>query len=339
MTDPAAAPARATLQDVATRAGVGLKTASRAVNGEPHVSEATRDRVLEAAAELGFQLNAGASLLARGQTSSFVGLVTGDLTNPFYAALAQGVERELRLVDTGLTLASSDESPGREVALVDELVRRQVRAVIVVSTLESHAAYAALQRRGIPVVLVDRAPVDLDADAVVLENREGGAAAAEHLLAHGHRRIGFLGDVDRLPTFRERLAGFGERMRAAGVDDWERHVRAGAHDPEAAAALTRDLLDGPDAPTALFASNNRATVGALRELSTRADAPPALVGFDDMDLGAVLGLTVVAHDPVEMGRRAALAAIDRLADRRRPTSLVRLPTRVVARGSGERPPA
>lgn len=330
---------RATLQDVATRAGVSLKTASRAVNAEPYVSASTRDRVLAAASDLGFQLNAGASLLARGITSNFVGLVTGDLTNPFYAALAKGAENELRRQDLQLTLASSDENPEREIAIVDELARRHVQAVIVVSTLDSHEPFRALQQRGIPVIFVDREPHDLEADAIVLANREGGRAAADHLVAHGHRRVAFLGDFDRLPTYRERLDGFAEGMRAAGIEDWRQWVRPGAHDTETACALTLDLLDASPAPTAIFASNNRATVGALRALAQRPEASPALVGFDDFDLASVLGVTVVAHDPVEMGRRAAAAVLERLDDRGRRRELVTLPTRLIARGSGERPPA
>lgn len=329
---------RATLQDVATRAGVSLKTASRAVNAEPYVSASTRDRVLAAASDLGFQLNAEASLLARGITSNFVGLVTGDLTNPFYAALAKGAENELRRQDLQLTLASSDENPEREIAIVDELARRHVQAVIVVSTLDSHEPFRALQQRGIPVIFVDREPHDLEADAIVLANHEGGRAAADHLVAHGHRRVAFLGDFDRLPTYRERLDGFVDGMRAASIDDWRQWVRPGAHDTETACALTLDLLDSSPAPTAIFASNNRATVGALRALAERPDAAPALVGFDDFDLASVLGVTVVAHDPVEMGRRAAAAVLERLDDRGRRHELVTLPTRLIARGSGERPP-
>lgn len=330
--------ARATLTDVAAEAGVSLKTASRAVNGEPYVSAGTRDRVLAAARALGFQLNAGASLLARGITSSFVGLVTGDLANPFYAALAKGVESELRSHGMQVTLASSDESPETERALVDELARRQVRAVLVVSTLDDHGSYAALQQRGIPVVFVDRAGTGLDADSVVIDNEGGGRTAAAHLLAAGHRRIAFLGDYDRLPTYRERLAGFRAALAEAGVDA-DALVRAGAHDLDTASALTRTLLALPEAPTAIFASNNRATIGALRELG-RIDAArrPALVGFDDFDLAEYAGVTVVRHDPVEMGCSAARLALARLDEHGTPPQQLVLPTELVARGSGERPP-
>lgn len=330
---------RATLQDVAARAGVSLKTASRAVNAEPYVSEQTRDKVLAAAAELGFRLNAGASQLARGVTSDVVGLVTGDLANPFYASLASGAESELREHGLQLTLASSDEDAAREAAIVEEFARRNVRAVLAVSTAEDQAHYATLTLRGIPAVFLDRAPRGVDADAILLENAEGGRDATAHLIAQGHRRIGFLGDFDRLPTFVERLAGYRRALDDAGLELDPTLVRSGAHDTATAARLTAELLEAEHPPTALFASNNRATIGALQAFARCGGPAPALVGFDDFDLAEVLGVTVVAHDPREMGRQAARAAIRRLDERASTPETVRMPTRLIPRGSGERRPA
>ena len=342
--DRADAEPRATLAGVAARAGVSLKTASRAINGEQYVAEATRARVLDAAAELGFQLNAMASLLARGQSSNVVGLITGDLANPFYAALAKGVERAARAEGLRVLLASSDESSENELSIVDELARQHVRALVVASTLERHDRYRSVQERGIPVVFVDRAVRDLAADSVVLANRSGARAAAEHLLAHGHRRIAFLGDYGRLPTYRERLDGFGEALEAAGIDDWRDLVAEGTHDPETAQRRTAELLGRPDAPTAIFASNNRASIGVLRAFAElRPDNLPALVGFDDFDLAAFAGVTVVSFDAVELGRTAARLALDAVGRRRTSETgpgprITELPTHLIARGSGERRP-
>jgi len=330
-TGASAAPrAAVTLVDVAARAGVSLKTASRAVNGEPHVAEETRRRVVEAADALGFRLNSMASMLRRGIRSSVVGFVTGDLANPFYAAIASGIEQELRGHGMQLVVASTDEDPVRERELVDELVSRQVRALVVVSTRASHAELASVQERGVRVVLVDRPPVGLEADTVLLDSVAGARTAVEHLLAHGHRRIGFVGDFSRLSTHHERLTGFGEAMTAAGVDDWRRWVREDRHDAASARSGVSDLLALPEPPTALFASNNRVTTGTLSALRGLA-VPPALVGFDDFDLADVLGVTVVAHDTVEMGRQAARLA---LAAGEPPRCVV-VPTRLVPRGSGE----
>jgi LacI family transcriptional regulator len=336
-TPPVGAPhAPPTLAQVAELAGVSLKTASRAVNGEPRVAEATRERVLDAAHQLGFQLNRAASLLARGLTSNLVGLITGDLANPFYSAVAKGVEQELRSQGIQLAVASSDEEPARERELIGEFVDRQVRALILVSTITDHSDLTTVQARGIPVVFVDRPGVGIDADSVLLDNRQGAHDATAHLIAAGHTAIGFIGDLSRLETHRERLAGFEDAMRAASLDPG-RWVRHDAHDVATALEEVRTLLSQPDAPTALFTSNNRITIGALRAM-IELDRWPALVGFDDFELADVLGVTVVAHDPVEMGRTAARLALGAIQRRHGELSHIVLPTRLVERGSGERLP-
>jgi LacI family transcriptional regulator len=326
--------------DVAERAGVSLKTASRAVNGEPHVAEATRQKVSRAADELGFQLNSMASLLKRGIRSNFIGLVTGDLANPFYSSLAKGVERELRSQGLQLVVSSTDENADRERALVDEMVARQVRALIVVSTLEASDALVSAQDRGIPVVFVDRPSTDLQADSVVLDNRQGARDAVLHLLAHGHRRVGFVGDFSRLPTHRQRLDGYLEAMATVGVgpDEARATVREDLHDAAGARGAVLDLLRSAEPPTALFTSNNRVTIGALTAFRALSGPAPALVGFDDFDLADVLGVSVVSHDPVDMGARAATLALDALATRAPRGDSVVLPVKLIQRGSGEAAP-
>lgn len=330
----------ATLVDVAARAGVSLKTASRAVNGEPHVAEATRQKVARAADELGFQLNSMASLLKRGIRSNFVGLVTGDLANPFYSALAKGVERELRAHGLQLVVSSTDESAERERVLVEGMVARQVQALIVVSTLETSDVLASAQDRGVPVVFVDRPSAELTADSVVLDNRAGAQRAVEHLLAHGHRRIGFVGDFSRLPTHLQRLDGFLDAMGSVGVDpdDARILVREDLHDAAGARGATLGLLDLEDPPTALFTSNNRVTIGALTAFRERKATAPALIGFDDFDLADVLGVTVVSHDPVDMGARAAALALAAMGSRSPRGTAVVLPVELIERGSGEAAP-
>ena len=326
-----------TLVQVAAHAGVSLKTASRAINGEPLVAEQTRKKVLDAAQELGFQLNRAASMLARGVDSKVVGLITGDLANPFYSALAKGVERELRDYGMHLTVASSDEDPGRERSMVNELVtRQQVRALILVSTLDNHSEMRAVQSRGTPVVFVDRPGIDIQADSVVLDNREGSRVAVQHLIEGGHTSIAFIGDISRLETHRERLVGFTEAMTGAGLDA-HRWVRSGAHSLDAAEQATRELFSGENRPTAIFTSNNRVTVGALAAFSSL-EIRPAIVGFDDFELADLLGISVMAHDPVEMGRVAARMALKASASRQMTPSTVTIPTELIVRGSGERQP-
>ncbi|WP_051109480.1 LacI family DNA-binding transcriptional regulator [Promicromonospora sukumoe] len=330
---------RPTLAVVAQAAGVSLKTASRVLNGEPNVASATRERVQDAAASLGFRRNAVAADLARGGLSRLVGFITGDLANEFYSALASGIERELREHGLQLLTASSDEDPDREASLTGELIERRVGALIVTPAGADQSALRSEIAAGLPVVVVDRPAAGMDVDTVVIDNRGGTRAAVAHLLAHGHRRIGFVGDEPHLWTYQERSAEFLAAMAEAGVPDAQRLVRSGAHDAAAARGLALELLGAPEPPTAILAANNRATVGtlqALRDIPGGADV--AVVGFDDFELADLLGITVVAYDAVEMGRRAAELAVARSADPDRTVEQVVLPTRVVTRGSGERPP-
>lgn len=343
MTPPSAhsATGRATLAQVAERAGVSLKTASRALSGESYVTEETRGRVIRAAAELDYRRNTAASLLASGRLADSIGLITGDFTNPFYSSIAQVIEDELRPHDIHLSVANSGESVEREWRIACDLADRQTRALIVVSATPDHSEYAVLVSRGIPIVFVDRPPVGIVADSVVFDNRMGGRMAAEHLRAAGHTRIAFIGDYSWLPTFRRRLEGLSEVLPAAGDQaGWRDLQRSDAHDADSARRKTEELLALPEPPTAIIAGNNRVLLGVLEHLAGIAGGDrPAVVGFDDVEWARVMGITVVTGDTEAMGRRAAELAIARLADRTRPPENVELPMRLIARASSKRRPA
>ncbi|MFI5930879.1 LacI family DNA-binding transcriptional regulator [Actinoplanes sp. NPDC051494] len=327
-----------TLTQVAALAGVSLKTASRALNDEPNVAEATGRRVREAADRLGYRLNGIARELRRGATSALVGLISGDLTNPFYSAVASGIERELRQHGLQLVTANNDEDADLEQALVDAFLQRRVRALLVVPSGERHDFLAIEGNRGVPFVFLDRPPDGVDADTVVIDNAGGARAAAEHLLGGGHRRIALIADLERKAPQRGRIDSFVQSMESAGNDEWRPYLRTDVHDVHRAEETVRDLLALDPPPTALFTTNNRLTTGALRALRGRTDQP-ALVGFDDFDLADVIGTTVVAHDAVAMGREAARLAHERISGYRGPARTVTISTTVIPRGSGERPPA
>jgi LacI family transcriptional regulator, galactose operon repressor len=333
-------PPRPTLRQVAALSGLSVKTVSRALNGEPYVSEETAQRVWTAAAQLGFRLNVMARELRSGAVSTTVGLLIGDLANPFWSGIARGVERELSRRGLRLITASTDEDPALEWSLTKDMLDRRVRALLVVPTTGDHSYLEAERRQGLAVVFLDRPPSHVLADVILLDNAGGARTAADHLLSHGHRRIAVIADVPRLNTHRERMAGFRDAMERAGVTEWEPYLRTEAHDAQVAEADTRDLMAMNPPPTALFTMNNWITMGALRVLKewpagTRA---PALVGFDDLDLGDIVNVSVIQHDPEEMGRLAAVTALARMDGDEGPPRTVVMPTRLVARGSGERKP-
>ena len=325
---------RPTLRQVAALAGVSLKTASRAVNGEAYVSPGTAQRVQAAAEQLGFRRNAIARDLRAGARSSLVGLIISDLANPFYSRVARGAERRLRTANLQLISASSEEDPELEHTLVAEMLERRVSALLIVTSAADHAYLEPERRLGLPVVFLDREPADIVADAVVLDNGGGVHRAVEHLLERGHRRIALVGDLARLATQQQRAAAFEAAMTAAGVTDWARYLRADCHDAGRAARAVDELLALDPPPTALMTTNNLITTGALRALRGRPERP-ALVGFDDFDLADVLGVTVVAHEPERMGELGAEQILARLGGADGPARRVLLPTELIERGSAE----
>ncbi|MGJ7442188.1 LacI family DNA-binding transcriptional regulator [Aquipuribacter sp. MA13-6] len=334
---PRAAIPRATLADVARLAGVSVKTVSRVVSGETNVRPETRDHVMQAARRLRFRPNHLARDLRRGGVSTTVAFVIGDLTNPFYSRVAAGIERTLAEHGLTMVLAATDDDPGREAAVVQAMLERRVRSLILVPIATDQGYLEGERQLGTPVVTVDRPASNLTADSVVFANQDGAREAVRSLLAVGHRRIAFIGSSPTLYTHGQRLAGYRSALASAGIDVVTEYERTDAPDSGSAEKAARELLDLDEPPTAVLAGNNRASTGVLRAWRGL-DAPPALIGFDDFDLADALGITVVAHEPEEMGREAALLALTRQDDLDAPVEQLVLPTRLVPRGSGEQPP-
>jgi LacI family transcriptional regulator len=329
---------RPTMRDVASSAGVSLKTVSRVVNSEDGVRPATAARVEAAIAQLGFARNDVARSLRHGRANA-LGLVIEDVANPFYSAIARTVEDVAHAHNHILITGSCEEDAERERELVLRLLRRSVDALLIVPAGDDHRYLQPELDDGVPIVFLDRPPHGVEADTVLLDNVGGARAAVAHLVAHGHHRIAYVGDPPPLYTAAERLAGYRAALRDAGLPA-EELVSAGPHGVAAAEQAVRDLLALPAArrPTALFTANNRNTVGALRALRD-GDGTVALVGFDDFELADMLPVpvTVVRHDPAEMGRIAAEMAYLRLDGGDRAPRRRTIECTVVARGSGELP--
>ncbi len=324
------------MSDVAAAAGVSLKTVSRVVNEEPGVRRETAEIVHRTIAQLGFRRNDLARALRHGRRSGLFGLVIEDVSNPFYSAIARGVEEVTRRRGMLAIAGSSDEDGGRERDLVRLFCERRVDGLLIVPAGDDHGYLLPELRSGTCVVFIDRPPGKIDADVVLLDNVGGARIAVEHLLAQGHRRIGFVGDAPGIFTTAERLRGYRKTLARAGLPPDPSLIRLGAHDAAAAEAAVFELLSLPEPPTALFAGNNRITVGVLRVLG-RSGFRLALVGFDDLELGEMLAVpvTVVAYDAAELGRRAAELLAQRLAGDDSPPQRIVLPTALIVRGSGE----
>ncbi|MDK1474725.1 LacI family DNA-binding transcriptional regulator [Streptomyces sp. 549] len=330
---------RPTMKDVASHAGVGLKTVSRVVNGESGVTADTERRVREAITALGFRRNDSARILRKGRTAS-IGLVLEDLADPFYGPLSRAVEDVARVHGALLLNGSSAEDPQREREVALAFCARRVDGLVIVPAGDDHRYLAPELAAGIATVFVDRPAGHIEADAVLSENFAGARDGVAHLIARGHRRIGFIGDQPHIHTAAERLRGYHRAMGAAGLAVDPAWTASGPTDPVRVRADALRMLTGPNPVTALFTGNNRVTLTVVRLLAGL-DRPVALVGFDDLELADLLDppITVVAQDAARIGRTAAELLFRRLAGSREEPQRVELPTTLIARGSGEIPPA
>jgi LacI family transcriptional regulator len=230
-----------------------------------------------------------------------------------------------------------DEDPRRERALALALVARRVDGLIIVPASDDHSYLANDQRAGLSLVFADRPPRLLRADTIVSDNAVGARTAVRHLIAGGHRRIAFLGDLSQIATAADRFAGYSEALSEAGLEFDDALVRFDLHSADAAEAAARELMLGPR-PSALFATQNLITIGAVRALRDLGlHERVALVGFDDLPLADMLepAITVVAQDPTNVGATACKVLFERMDGDSSPPQIHTVTTRLIVRGSGE----
>ena len=328
---------RATLEDVARLAGVSSKTVSRVFTHRDLVAPETVERVLGAAKRLRFRPNPLARNLRRGGPTNTIGFIMGELSNPFYYKVASGIERELAGAGYGLVVATTDDTPEGEERVADALLSQRIGALLLIPVADDQSYLEGERQLGTPVVAIDRPARNLVADSIVLENHRGVFDATSRLLARGHRRIAYVCNPASVYTQSERLRGYRDAMAAAGVTETGRWEMLADDLAIPADQLVRQVMTMDDPPTALLAGNNRVTIGALRVLrDLDDDGRTALVGFDDFDTADVLGVSVISYDPVELGRRAAQVALERIGDPAGFTRQIALPTWIIERGTGER---
>ena len=330
------------MRDVAALAGVGIKTVSRVVNDVPTVAPDLVERVNKAAAKLGYRPNLTASSLRRSdRRTSTIGLLLENVANPFSGVVHRAVEEVARARGVLVLTGSLDEDPAQEKNLARALIDRGADGLLVVPAGSDHSYLVGEQRAGTQIVFLDRNPSLVAADTVRSDHHKGAVGAIAHLIDHGHRRIAYLGDRADVSTARERHAGYLAALRAAGLGVSDELIHQDLSTTEQAEEQTRAILDQPEPPTALFTSQNLVTIGALRALRRAGlRGRIAHVGFDDVVLADVLepGVTIVAQDPSEIGHLAATMLFARIDGDRSPARTVVVPTRLIARGSGELPP-
>lgn len=332
------APVVVTIRDVAARAEVSQATAARALGGYGYVGAASRRAVLDAAQELGYRPNNVARALVSGTTRT-IGLVVGDIENPFFAAAARGLSDVVEEEGYTLLLANSDEDLERERRAIDVLRTQLVDGLVVAPVSGNDGDHLrVLESDNRPLVLMDRAIRGLQVDAVMVDNAGGARTAIEHLLKFGHDRIGVVSDADEISSTAERLRGYRKALRDAGIEPDPGLVSVGPSTRAGGYDAARVLLERPDRPRALFTLNNFMTAGAvraIRDFGLRIPDDVALVAFDELEWTTLVDppITVVAQPVAELGRAVGARLLARLQGDDSTPKRTRLRTELIVRSS------
>ncbi len=324
-----------TMDDVASRAGVSTSTVSHVLNGTRKVSPATVQAVQRAIQALGYIPNTLARSLARSSTNT-LGVAISALSNHYFSETVHAIETECAKHGYMMLFVDTHDDPEQELRVVTALHHRRVDGIVLAPSNGS-MALAYLQANEIPAVLVDRMMSE-HFDQVGVENAQPTQALIEHLIAHGHRRIGFIAGRAGFSTTDERVAGYKAALQAAGLVFDPQLLVDGGSNTEPARQATVQLLALAAPPTAIMAGNNLMTLGAmqaLREAQIEVPGQMALVGFDDFDWADLFvpRLSLIAQPVKALGARAVELLLQRIAAPGAPPQSVRLAPTLQLRNS------
>jgi LacI family transcriptional regulator len=299
-----------TLQNVAEHAGVSRATASLVVRGSHSISEATREKVFASMRELGYVYDRVAANL-RSKSSSTVGLIIMELANSFYSELLVGIHQELSKFGQTVLLGTTFDSQTTQDRLMSTMLEHRVGGIILSAVPGSSSeAVEKVQSLGVPVVLVGRKIADGLCDYVGVDNVLGAELAVNHLLRHGHRRIGFIGGFARLSSWQGRKQGYDNALRQAGIPVDPSLVIESPATLQMGTELIQKVMAVANPPTAVFCYNDAIAIGAMMKLKEMGITPGkdvAIVGFDNIPEAAIFSpkLSTVSSDIRTMGFHAA----------------------------------
>lgn len=327
----------ASMRDVARRAGVSSATVSRVLGDKPNVSPALRQRVLAAVEELGYRPNRVARSL-RIQQSNIIGLIVTDVEQSFFTSIARAVEDVAIEHDYTLFLANTDENLQRERLYLDLMQAEHVAGVIIAPARDTETRLDDLIRDNIPVVAIDRQVQSHEVDTILSDNVRGTSKLVEHLIEHGHQRIGAIVGLPSITTGRERLQGYRNALLAHGISIDPALIKPVVpRDRDAYDAIIA-LWQLEERPTAIFAGTEVLAAGALRavrELDLSIPDDVALVSFDDPFWSTLVrpAITCVRQPVYEMGHLAAELLMQRLSNPTRSTRQIVLKSQLIIRQS------
>lgn len=324
-------------KEVARLAKVSTATVSRVVNNYPHISGATRRRVLKAMQQLNYQPNRVARRLRMKRTQT-IGLIVADITNPYYAAMIQSIEGAAYTNEYAMLLSNTNEDPEKEKRDIDLLLQEQV-AGIIISPVDEDLEFAETNPvHNVPIVAIDRRLNRLRVDTVLVNNEKGAHDATKYLIGLGHRRIALITGPTRLTTARERQAGYTKALVEHGIEPLTELIKVGDFKQASGYRMAAELLAMERPPSAIFTTNNLMTLGALNAIHEQGLTIPddiSILGFDDLSWAPSLNppLTAVAQPTFELGRNAAELLFRRITNGSGTPIEIRLPPTLIVRSS------
>ena len=324
-----------TIYDVARQAGVSITTVSRMLNAPGKVNGETRERILAAIDVLGFVPKAEARARALRGTGR-IGVISPFFTAPSFVQRLRGISDTLSPKKFEMVIYTVDSADHLKSFLSTLPLTGNLDGLIVLSLPVDDADVRRLVQHGLPTVLVEFPHPSLS--SVEIDDVMGGRMAAQYLLEKGHRCIAFLGDTD-LPEYSlhpvsQRLVGFRQALREAGIELPEEFVKLAPYSLEQTRQVAADLLSLPEPPTAIFAATDFQALGVLkaaRQLKVQVPEQLAVVGFDDLDIAEYADLTTIRQHLDELGRLAVEILLSQIESPSRPPRHVKLTLTLIER--------
>lgn len=334
-------PGPPTIIDVARESGVSYSTVSRVLNGYEFVKPTTREKVLQAASKLGYVPNQQARSLAGGR-SNLIGILVPGLNNGYISEIIHGIDQELEKSDYNLILYTTRRHHGRESNYVATIMNGAADGLVLVVPLISTSYLEALHEQHFPYVLIDQADNTGKSSFVNATNWQGAYDATQYLIKLGHRRIGFVTGLTGLNSTVDRFEGYRAALSDQGLLVQSELIAEGDFWERGGYMAAQKLLDLPQRPTAIFASNDLSAFGALeavRQRGLRVPEDVSVIGFDNIpQSSAVYPKLTTVHQPLEqMGQVAVKMLLEHIANRERDPDRVTLATQLIVRDSCQPP--
>ncbi|WP_420642428.1 LacI family DNA-binding transcriptional regulator [Candidatus Leptofilum sp.] len=328
---------RTTIEDVAALAGVSRQTVSRAINNKGEISKATKEKVMAAVAELGYQPNRLAQGMVTQRTRT-VGLVVPDITNLFFPEVARGVQDEGRLHDYNVLLCNTDDEPEEEIKTMYSLAAQRVDGIISMGSKAPEEQLMRFANTFRPIVLINRLFEHDHVSVINVDNFKGAQLAVNHLLNQGHRQIGMLVNQDFTRSQVRRVQGYQQALAEFDLPQNESYIVDGAPTLQGGYAALKQLLSQSPEVTAVFTYNDLMALGAIRaahDLDKKVPDDVAIMGFDDIGMAAMFtpSLSTVRVDKYAIGQIAMRRLLEMLDNPNEPVQTINIDIDLVIRES------